>query len=235
MASPFLCTSGEIVMPAIIAAMADRSCTECPRPLTGVRAGQVRHPEYMRAYKARWVREKRARFAMAAGPEQLESRRRAEARRVADYYHDLPPERAAALGRKWHATCRRDYEATLAVADQRYEPWTDDEDEYVLKDLHVAARVVGIALGRTSYRWSPGGSGCAEGSGWTATSDPRIIAGHAEGGPDRRGQGRDLERAGGRAAPMATRPWWIVRGAPRTRSGGGRCGSTTRMTVRSRR
>jgi hypothetical protein len=131
--------------------MAERACTECPKPLVGVRRGQVRHPACKRAYKTRWAREQRARFAATAGPEELEARRRAEARRVADYYHDLPPERAAELARTWHATWRRDYEATLAVADQRYEPWTDDEDAYVLEHLHVAARVVGIALGRTSY------------------------------------------------------------------------------------
>jgi hypothetical protein len=131
--------------------MAERPCSECAGPLVGVRWGQVRHPKCTRAYKARWAREKRARFAATAGPEELEARRTAEARRVADYYHDLPPERAAELARTWHATWRRDYEATLAVADQRYEPWTDDEDEYVLENLHVAARLVGIELGRTSY------------------------------------------------------------------------------------
>ena len=52
---------------------------------------------------------------------------------------------------KWHATGQRDYQITLEAADQRRQRWTEDDDRYVLENLGVAAREVGLALGRTSF------------------------------------------------------------------------------------
>src|SRR5207248_2129045 len=81
---------------------------------------------------------------LAARPE----RERALATR---YFHSLPEDRRAALFARWHATGRRDYEITLAVADQRGAPWTEDDDRYILANLGQPARELGLALGRTSW------------------------------------------------------------------------------------
>ena len=67
------------------------------------------------------------------------------------YFESLPEERRAALFARWHATGRRDYEITLAVADQRGAPWTEDDDRSILANLGQPARELGLALGRTSW------------------------------------------------------------------------------------
>ena len=46
---------------------------------------------------------------------------------------------------------RRDYEITLAVADQRGAPRSEDEDRYILANLERPGRELGLALGRTSW------------------------------------------------------------------------------------
>ena len=81
---------------------------------------------------------------LAARPE----RERALATR---YFESLPEERKAALFAKWHATGRRDYEITLAVADQRGAPWTEDDDRYILANVEQPARELALALGRTLW------------------------------------------------------------------------------------
>src|SRR5437763_6621736 len=48
----------------------------------------------------------------------LAARRERERWPADRYFGGLPAERKAALFAKWHATGRRDYEITLAVADQ---------------------------------------------------------------------------------------------------------------------
>jgi hypothetical protein len=63
----------------------------------------------------------------------------------------LPGERRAALFAKWRATGRRDYEITLAVADQRGVPWAEDDDRYILANPEQPARELGLALGRTLW------------------------------------------------------------------------------------
>src|SRR5918912_95555 len=67
------------------------------------------------------------------------------------YFESLPEARRAALFAKWRATGRRDYQITLAVADQRGAPWTEDDDRYILATMKAPARELGLALGRTSW------------------------------------------------------------------------------------
>ena len=81
----------------------------------------------------------------------LAARRERERWPADRYFGGLPAERKAALFAKWHATGRRDYEITLAVADQRGAPWTEDDDRYILANLGQPARELGLALGRTSW------------------------------------------------------------------------------------
>ena len=84
-------------------------------------------------------------------PDALAARRERERSLANRYFESLPEERRAALFARWHATGRRDYEITLAVADQRGAPWTEDDDRSILANLGQPARELGLALGRTSW------------------------------------------------------------------------------------
>jgi len=104
-------------------------CTECGGPVIGP-PRRITHVACVPARKARWVREQRRRVTATATPDVLESRRERERSLANRYFGGLPAERKAALFAKWHATGRRDYEITLAVADQRGAPWAEDDDHY---------------------------------------------------------------------------------------------------------
>src|SRR5204862_3730492 len=125
-------------------------CTECGEPVIGP-PRRMTHVACVPARKARWVREKRRRVTATAPREVLEARRQRELALATRYFERLPEERRAALFARWHATGRRDYAITLAVADQRGAPWTEDEDRYLLANMKAPARELGLALGRTSW------------------------------------------------------------------------------------
>jgi hypothetical protein len=125
-------------------------CTECGEPVIGP-PKRITHLACVPARKARWVREQRRRVTATAAADALEARRERERSLANRYFGGLPTERKAALFAKWRATGRRDYEITLAVADQRGAPWDEDDDRYILANLEQPARELGLALGRTSY------------------------------------------------------------------------------------
>ena len=97
------------------------------------------------------MREQRRRVTATAAPDVLEARRLRELALATRYFDGLPEERKAALFARWHATDRRDYQITLEVADQRGEPWDEDDDRYILANMKSPARELALALGRTSY------------------------------------------------------------------------------------
>ena len=125
-------------------------CTECGRPVIGP-PKRITHVACIPARKARWMREKRHCLNATAPPDVLAGRRERERLLATRYFEGLPAERKAALFAKWRETGRRDYAITLAVADQRGAPWTEDDDRYVLANPEQPARELGLALGRTSY------------------------------------------------------------------------------------
>ena len=125
-------------------------CTECGVPVIGP-PKRITHVACIPARKARWASEQRRRFKAGAAPEVLEARRVRDLTLATRYFSGLPEERRAAPFAKWRATGRRDYQITLAVADQRGAPWAEDDDRYILANMKAPARELGLPLGRTSY------------------------------------------------------------------------------------
>jgi hypothetical protein len=125
-------------------------CTECGEPVIGP-PKRITHPSCIPARKARWVREKRRCVIATAPPDVLEARRERERALASRYFGGLPADRRAALFARWHATGQRDYEITLAVADQRGAPWDEDDDRYILANMKQPGRELALALGRTLW------------------------------------------------------------------------------------
>lgn len=125
-------------------------CTECGEVVVGP-PKRVRHPACEQAYKARWVRDRRAKLRETRAPEAVEAARLANLRNSSRYYHALPPERQAELLADWRARGAREYRETLASADRKQEVWTEDEDAHILATMDSSGREVGLTLGRTLW------------------------------------------------------------------------------------
>lgn len=137
------------------------TCNICGQPLAGRKKGQNRHDRCARAWVREYARQRRqgphtpstvyvVRYRLAHPDKTKEQRERDKARLRAEY-QTLPPEERQSRHERWHEQDREDYSLTAMSADQRGEPWSQDEDEYILEHLAQPCREVALALNRTLW------------------------------------------------------------------------------------
>lgn len=140
------------------------ACTECGQPLASATAPKrTAHPWCEASRGARFSRERRSRRAPGSlsTPYVAQWRREHPDRNRALREHDKARMRAQwpalslkeqeALLDRLHAADRRDYPITLNEAAASHQPWTTEEDQYVLAHLRDPAREVALTLGRTLW------------------------------------------------------------------------------------
>ena len=136
--------------------VSDIPCTECGRPVTGPpgrRTHAACRPREIGAWRGRGGLApapggRAERWGRRTGRGRFRARERAHALR---YYRALPDDRRAALAAKWTARDQHEHELTRRAAERHRDAWTEADDRYILDHLDVAAREVGLALGRTSW------------------------------------------------------------------------------------
>lgn len=137
-------------------------CSECGRDLAmAVGHPRIVHPWCKRDRDNRQAREDRlqnpgestpyVRAWRQRNPETLSAMREAEKAKRREIWPDLPEEKGEESLAKVHAADARDYPITAAVAASSGDPWTSEEDRYVLEHLAEPAREVGITLGRSLW------------------------------------------------------------------------------------
>lgn len=115
---------------------------ETARVIRYSRERRKRQPGQSTKYVAKWRQEH---------PEEACCLRRRELEQRKQQWPALPPEKQSAMLDRLHASDERDYPITLETADSRGDPWSPDEDQYILEHWHEPARDVALALGRTLW------------------------------------------------------------------------------------
>ena len=138
------------------------TCSECGQDLP-MPAGHARdiHVHCERARRVRYSREARKRRPGQSTPyvrayrehhpELLPLKREQARLRGQRLWDEAAPDEREEMLSKLHASDRRDYPATLELAENRGDPWSPDEDQYIIEHWHEPARDVAFALGRTLW------------------------------------------------------------------------------------
>lgn len=66
-------------------------------------------------------------------------------------YRQLPRDEQRAIQEKRHVADRRDYALTLELAENSRDPWSGDEDQYILEHWGEPAREIALELGCTLW------------------------------------------------------------------------------------
>lgn len=140
--------------------VSDTPCTECGRPVAGP-PGHRTHAACRAVRARRLARERRAWLTGAPSPGNerwgppdpatADDRRARERSHALRYYHALSEDRRAALAAKWRARDQQEHQLTRRAAERHKDAWSEADDRYILDHLDMAAREVGLALGRTTW------------------------------------------------------------------------------------
>ncbi len=141
------------------------TCTECGKPvatpagpiqrqrLAHVACAGARNVRYSRQARVRrpGLSTRSVRAFRQQQPEAFAASRERERARFREQWPTLRPAQRQALLAPAHAADQRDYQITLELAEWQGAPWTADDDRYLIEYPNQAARLAGLALGRTIW------------------------------------------------------------------------------------
>lgn len=140
-----------------------RDCDVCGEPVAGGPQKRLRHDRCHGEWARRNARERRATRApgslstpyvkawRAANPDRNRELRDAEKAKRRDRWPNRPEEERKDILARAHEHDATAYPVTLERARQSGEPWTGEDDAYLIEHQRQPARDAGIALGRTLW------------------------------------------------------------------------------------